>query len=144
MSATTLAQFPAKPEPPANARSSRGPLQATIPSDQGIGTGAAAPRQDGPAGSLVFASTISTPIEPRNINRRWDELRERAGLDWLRLHDLRHGCATFMLAAGVPSRAIMEVLGHSGISVTMNTYAHVLPALRQEAADAIDEVFGAP
>lgn len=46
-----------------------------------------------------------------------------------------------MLAAGVPSRAIMEVLGHSGISVTMNTYAHVLPGLRQEAADAIDEVF---
>jgi integrase len=40
-------------------------------------------------------------------------------------------------------RAIMEVLGHSGISVTMNTYAHVLPALRQEAADAIDEPFGA-
>jgi len=37
----------------------------------------------------------------------------------------------------------MEVLGHSGISVTMNTYAYVLPALRQEAADAIDEVFGA-
>ena len=61
----------------------------------------------------------------------------------LRLHDLRHGCATFMLAAGVPSRAIMEVLGHSGISVTMNTYAHVLPALRHEAADAIDELFGA-
>jgi len=48
-----------------------------------------------------------------------------------------------MLAAGVPSRAIMEVPGHSGISVTMNTYAYVLPALRQEAADAIDELFGA-
>ena len=92
---------------------------------------------------LVFASTIGTPIEPRNVNRRWDELRVRAGLDGLRLHDLRHGCATFMLAGGVPSRAIMEVLGHSGISVTMNTYAHVLPALRQEAADAIDELFGA-
>jgi integrase len=65
---------------------------------------------------LVFASTIGTPIEPRNINRRWDELRQRAGLDWLRL-----------------SRAIMEVLGHSGTSVTMNTYAHVLPEFRQEA-----------
>jgi len=48
-----------------------------------------------------------------------------------------------MLAAGAPSRAIMEVRGYSGISVTMNTYAHVLPALREEAADAIDEVFGA-
>lgn len=49
---------------------------------------------------LVFASTIGTPIEPRNVNRRWDELRQRAGLGQLRLHDLRHGCATFMLAAG--------------------------------------------
>jgi integrase len=48
-----------------------------------------------------------------------------------------------MLAAGVPSRAIMEVPGHPGISVTMNTYAHVLPGLRQEAADATDEPFGA-
>jgi integrase len=51
--------------------------------------------------------------------------------------------ATFMLAAGVPARVIRGVLGHSGISVTMNTYAHVRPALLQEAADAIDEVFGA-
>jgi integrase len=76
---------------------------------------------------LVSASTIGTPIEPPNINRRWDELRQRAGPDGLRLHDLRPGCATFMLAAGMPSRAIMEVPGHSGISVTMNTYAHVLP-----------------
>jgi len=48
-----------------------------------------------------------------------------------------------MLAAGVPSRAIMEVLGQSGIRVTMSTYAHVLPGLRQAAADASDELFGA-
>jgi integrase len=91
---------------------------------------------------LVFASSIGTPIEPRNVNRRWDELRQRAGLDGLRLHDLRHGCATFLLAQGVPARAIMDVLGHAEIGVTMNTYAHVLPVLRQEAADAIDELFG--
>jgi integrase len=91
---------------------------------------------------LVFASTVGTPVEPRNVNRRWDELRRRAGLDSLRLHDLRHGCATFLLAQGVPARAIMEVLGHAEIGVTMNTYAHVLPVLRQEAADAIDELFG--
>jgi integrase len=44
---------------------------------------------------------------------------------------------------GVPARAIMEVLGHSEIGVTMNTYAHVLPELRQEAADTIDDLFGA-
>ena len=91
---------------------------------------------------LVFASSIGTPVEPRNVNRRWDELRRRAGLDWLRLHDLRHGCATLLLAKGVPDRVIMEVLGHAEIGVTMNTYAHVLPVLRQEAADAMDELFG--
>jgi integrase len=90
----------------------------------------------------VFASSVGTPIEPRNVNRRWDELRQRAGLDGLRLHDLRHGCATFLLAQGVPARAIMDVLGHAEIGVTMNTYTHVLPVLRQEAADAIDELFG--
>lgn len=44
---------------------------------------------------LVFPSSIGTPIELRNVNRRWDELRKKAGLPWLRLHDLRHGCATF-------------------------------------------------
>jgi integrase len=92
---------------------------------------------------LVFASSVGTPIKPRNVNRRWDELRERAGLDWLRLHDLRHGCATFMMAAGVPARTIMEVLGHSEIGVTMNTYTHVLAQLREDAADAIDRVLGA-
>jgi hypothetical protein len=52
-------------------------------------------------------------------------------LDGLRLHDLRHGCATLLLAQGVPARAIMDVLGHAEIGVTMNTYAHVLPVLRQ-------------
>jgi len=98
---------------------------------------------DGQGADLpVFASSVGTPVEPRNINRRWDELRDRAGLDGLRLHDLRHGCATFMLAAGVPARTIMEVLGHSEISVTMNTYTHVLAQLRQDAADAIDKVLG--
>ena len=56
-------------------------------------------------------------------------------------HDLRHGCASFLLAQDVPARAIMEVLGHSEIGV--NTYAHVLPELSHQAADAIDDLFGA-
>jgi integrase len=45
-----------------------------------------------------------------------------------------------MLAAGVPARTIMDVLGHSEIGVTMNTYTHVLMQLREDAADAIDGV----
>jgi integrase len=80
---------------------------------------------------LVFASSVGTPIEPRNVNRRWDQLRRKAELDWLRLHDLRHGCATFLLAKGVPPRAIMEVLGHSEIGVTMNTYTFCRSSARR-------------
>ena len=73
---------------------------------------------------LVFASSIGTPVEPRNVNRRWDELRRRAGLDWLRLHDLRHGCATFLLAKNVPDRVIIEVLGHAEIPLCQAVVRH--------------------
>jgi integrase len=90
----------------------------------------------------VGAVVLADGRLPRNVNRRWDELRERGGLHWLRLHDLRHGCATFMLAAGVPARTIMDVPGHSEIGVTMNTYSHVLMQLREDAAAAIDGVLG--
>ena len=49
------------------------------------------------------------------------------------MHDLRHTCATLLLAQGVPLRVVMEILGHSQISITANTYTHVLSALQQEA-----------
>jgi len=60
----------------------------------------------------------------------------------LRFHDLRHSAATLLLAQGVHPRAIMELLGHSSITVTMNTYAHVLPAMMREAADKMDALLG--
>ena len=46
------------------------------------------------------------------------------------------------LSQGIPARVVMERLGHSDIGLTLNTYSHVIPALRQEAADAMDRVFG--
>ncbi|HEX5997436.1 MAG TPA: site-specific integrase [Jiangellales bacterium] len=52
--------------------------------------------------ALVFTSTVGTATEPRNLNRRFQELRRRAGLDWLRLHDLRHAFATFRPGRGAP------------------------------------------
>jgi len=76
---------------------------------------------------FVFTIGIGTPLEPRNVNRRFHELRAQAGLDWLRLHDLRHGCATFLLAHGVEPRTVMEVLGHSTYRLTMDLYGHALP-----------------
>ena len=85
---------------------------------------------------LVFPSRLGTPIEPDNLDRSWHKIRAEAGLDWLRLHDLRHACATFLLAAGASPRTMMKMLGHSQIGLTMNTYAHVLPEIERAAVDA--------
>ncbi|WP_432571595.1 tyrosine-type recombinase/integrase [Kineococcus sp. SYSU DK005] len=91
----------------------------------------------------IFVTSIGTPMEPRNINRAFVELLQLAGLRRIRLHDLRHTCATLLLAQGVPARLVMEVLGHSGISLTMNTYTHVMPTMLRDATDHMDRIFQA-
>ncbi len=84
---------------------------------------------------LVFTTESGKPLDGMNLTHRFQLLLKRAGVRRRRFHDLRHSCATVLLAQGVPARVVMEMLGHSQISVTMNTYTHVLPALQQEAAE---------
>jgi integrase len=64
----------------------------------------------------------------------------RAGLPDIRFHDLRHSAASLMLAQGVPLRVVMEVLGHSSISLTANTYSHVMPSLVEDATAKVANV----
>jgi integrase len=90
---------------------------------------------------LVFATSIGTPIEPRNLSRHFEALRERAKLRKVRFHDLRHGCASLLFELGVPLRMVMEILGHSQISTTSDIYTHVMPAQYREVADALDAWF---
>jgi integrase len=63
-----------------------------------------------------------------------------AGLPRQRFHDLRHACASLLLFQGVAPRVVMETLGHSQISLTMNTYSHVVQALARDAADRMDSL----
>ena len=87
-------------------------------------------------------SERGTPLEPRNVVRHFKTVLKKAGLpETIRFHDLRHSCATLLIAQGVHPRVIMEILGHSQISTTMNTYAHVLPATQREATTKIDALF---
>ncbi|MFD8289155.1 tyrosine-type recombinase/integrase [Streptomyces lavendulae] len=60
----------------------------------------------------------------------------------VRLHDARHGTATLLTAVGVPPRAVVEVLGHSQIAVTMNVYAHVVQDTQREAMGHMDRMPG--
>ena len=57
------------------------------------------------------------------------------GLPHMRFHDLRHSAATLLLSMGVPMKVVQELLGHSNISITMDTYSHVLPSMQKEAIE---------
>jgi integrase len=98
------------------------------------------------AGSLwrdspcVFTTPIGTPVDPRNDYREFKKLLGKAGLPPVRLHDLRHTAASLLIAQGVPARVVMEILGHSQIALTMNTYSHVAPEVSREAADRMAQV----
>lgn len=92
---------------------------------------------------LVFTSPIGTALDPRNVTRQFRGLIAAANLPAnVRFHDLRHTAATLLLAQGVDARTIMETLGHSQISLTMNTYSHVLPVLQEAAAAKMDSILG--
>jgi integrase len=88
---------------------------------------------------LVFTTAIGTPVHPRNDYRSFQRIIRNAGLRRIRLHDLRHTAASVLLAQGVPARVVMEILGHSQISVTLNTYTHVDTSLTQDAADRMEQ-----
>jgi len=92
---------------------------------------------------LVFTSTIGAPCNSSNVTHRLQTILQRAGLPRPRFHDLRHCAASLLMAAGEHPRFVMELLGHSQISQTMNTYSHVMPAAMQGAAARMDVVLAA-
>jgi integrase len=89
---------------------------------------------------LVFATPHGKPIDPTRVSKQFHGHLARAGLPQRRFHDLRHSCATLLLVQGVSPRVVMDVLGHSQIALTMNTYSHVIPELRRQAADRMDDL----
>jgi len=88
---------------------------------------------------LVFTTSIGTPIEPRNVNRSWDALCAKAGVRRVRLHDLRHACASLLLGK-VDLKVIQTTLRHTRLSTTADIYLHVLDDVRREAAEGMDSV----
>lgn len=90
----------------------------------------------------VFPTTVGTPLDPRNLSRQFLAACKRAQLPPTRFHDLRHTCASLLLAQGVQPRVVMETLGHSGISITMDLYTHVMLSQQREAADRMQSVLG--
>jgi integrase len=89
---------------------------------------------------LVFTGIHGEPLEGTQVTKRFQVHLEAAGLPRLRFHDLRHSCASALLAAGVPMKMVSDILGHSTVSLTLNTYQKALPTLQQEAAEAMTRI----
>ena len=95
-------------------------------------------------GDFVFSTTVGTPMIAGDVTARFQRLLRAADLPRMRIHDLRHGAASLLLSQGVHPRVVMQILGHSTIALTMNTYSHVIPALERDAADLMEIALGRP
>jgi integrase len=92
---------------------------------------------------LAFTDTNGKPLRKSNFLRRtFYPFLKRAGLPRIRFHDLRHTAATLRLQQGDHPKVVQELLGHSRVSVTLDTYSHVMPSLQEESAAKIDRLLG--
>ena len=90
---------------------------------------------------LVFASSNGGPLDHNHTRIRFREVLERAKLPTtFRLYDLRHSCATLLLAAGENPKVVSERLGHANVALTLNVYSHVLPSMQQSAAEKLEKL----
>jgi integrase len=90
------------------------------------------------AHDLVFRTQLGQPISADYLAKKFRSILVAAGVPRMRLYDLRHSAATTALAAGVSPKVVSEQLGHASTAFTLDTYAHVLPHMQDEAAARIE------
>ncbi len=90
----------------------------------------------------MFCDALGNPLCPTSRTKAFQNASAKAGLPVIRFDDLRHTAATILLVKGVHVKLVSEMLGHSTIVLTLDTYSHVIPAMHSEAA-AMDAVFSA-
>ncbi|WP_225724693.1 MULTISPECIES: site-specific integrase [unclassified Nocardia] len=90
---------------------------------------------------LIFTTKLGRPIEPRNVNRMFAKLLEKARVRPVRVQDLRHSCATVLFTLGVDAATVQAILRHSSITVTTGIYLEVIERVKRDALDAMDVLF---
>lgn len=93
---------------------------------------------------LVFSTALGGFLAESSLRYHFHRLLKSAGLPRMRFHDLRHSAATILLGMGVHPKVVQELLGHSSIAMTMDTYSHVLPSMQKEAMEKMNDVFKKP
>lgn len=93
---------------------------------------------------LIFTSLNGGPMESGVANDVLNRALIKLGLPRIRIHDLRHTAATLLLESGAHPKVVQELLGHSTITLTLDTYSHVTPALHHDAATRMDRLLANP
>jgi integrase len=88
--------------------------------------------------TFVYSREDGEAMQPRSLSQAWRLAITTTLLPRIRLHDLRHGHATHLLAAGVHPKIASERLGHSRVGITLDLYSHVLPGMQEDAAARVD------
>jgi integrase len=94
------------------------------------------------ASGHVFTTSRGTPLDAATVTRSFQRALTTAGIPHRRFHDLRHSAATFLLAQGFTLEDVKNLLGHSSIVLTSNTYGHVLEQRQRQVTRAMDAVLG--
>lgn len=89
----------------------------------------------------VFKSSLGGFMYPDWLSSNWKRFLKKYQLKKLRLHDLRHTCATYLISKGIPIATVSKRLGHSNIYTTLNTYTHSVTDDESSAMDMIEENF---
>lgn len=91
----------------------------------------------------VFCTSIGTHLNPtRDILDQLKKLLQKAGLPDIRFHDLRHSTASLLFSEGIHPKIVQEILGHSNIRITLDTYSHMLPTMQDGAIGRLDDLLG--
>ncbi|MFJ8071279.1 site-specific integrase [Peribacillus sp. NPDC096447] len=90
---------------------------------------------------LVVCTKNGNWVHSNNFRRAFKVTADQLDIPKIRLHDLRHTHATFLLEYKVNPKIIQERLGHKNVNITLNTYSHALPSMQLEAAGKFDGFF---
>lgn len=88
-------------------------------------------------GNLVFCREDGEPIHPDRFTKVFRRHVADAGLPRIRLHDVRHTYASLALQSGAHPKVVSERLGHANVSITLDTYSHVVPSLESDLAETV-------
>jgi integrase len=86
---------------------------------------------------FVFTAEDGQPMHPDRVSKLFDDAVSKAPVPRIRLHDLRHTCATLALRAGIHPKVVQEMLGHATIGITLDSYSHAVQGMQEDAAQRI-------